>query len=197
MAMSQKTKAKLLDVGLDAVRRRGFAAVSIKDIVDAAGVPKGSFHYYFASKDAYALALMDHFGRHMADVAAAINADPKLGAVERLRRFFQAYAGRMADEEHATGCILGILAAETGDLDPAVRARVAAGLKAFASFLVPHIRAAQQAGAIVDGVEPEALAGFLVDAWEGALLRMKSDGSDGALRDFEHVVFGALLRDGG
>ncbi|HUT50920.1 MAG TPA: TetR family transcriptional regulator C-terminal domain-containing protein [Alphaproteobacteria bacterium] len=194
--MSQKTKAKLLDVGLDAVRQRGFAAVSIKDIVDAAGVPKGSFHYYFASKDAYALALMDHFGRRMAGVAAAITADPELSAAERLRRFFQAYAGRMAEEDHATGCLLGVMAAEAGDLAPAVRARAGAGLKAFASFLAPHIREAQEAGAIAGGIAPEALAGFLVDAWEGALLRMKAEGGDAALRDFEQVVFGALLRDG-
>jgi TetR/AcrR family transcriptional repressor of nem operon len=194
--MSQKTKLKLLDAGLDAVRRRGFAAVSIKDIVDAAGVPKGSFHYYFASKDAYALALMDHFGRHMADVAAAIAADPGLSAVERLRGFFRAYGARMAEEGLATGCLLGVMAAEAGDLGPAVRARVAAGLTAFASFLAPHIRAAQQAGAIARGIEPAALASFLVDAWEGALLRMKTDGTDAALKDFERVAFGGLLPGG-
>lgn len=191
--MSQKTKAKLLDVGLDAVRRRGFAAVSIKDIVEAAGVPKGSFHYYFASKDAYALALMDHFGRHMADVAAVLSADPKLGPVEQLRGFFRAYAARMAEEDYATGCLLGVMAAEAGDLAPAVRARVEAGLAAFAGFLLPTIREAQKAGAIAAEVEPEALAHMLVNAWEGALLRMKAEGSDAPLKDFEAVVFGGLL----
>jgi TetR/AcrR family transcriptional repressor of nem operon len=191
--MSQKTKAKLLDVGLDAVRRRGFAAVSIKDIVEGAGVPKGSFHYYFASKDVYALALMDHFGRHMADVAATLSADPTLGPVERLQRFFRAYAKRMAEEDHATGCLLGVMAAEAGDLAPEVRARVGAGLKAFAGFLVPALREAQAAGAIVSGVEPEVLAQTLVNAWEGALLRMKAEGSAAPLEDFETVVFGGLL----
>jgi len=189
--MSQKTKAKLLDVGLDAVRRRGFAAVSIKDIVAAAGVPKGSFHYYFASKDAYALALMDHFGRHMADVAAVLNADPKLGPVERLRRFFRAYAKRMADEKYETGCLLGVMAAEAGDLAPPVRARVEAGLRAFAGFLVPVLREARKAG--VADADPEALARALVNAWEGALLRMKAEGSAAPLEDFETVVFGGLL----
>jgi len=192
--MSQKTKVKLLDVGLDAVRRRGFASVSIKDIVAAAGVPKGSFHYYFASKDAYALALMDHFGRHMADVAAELSADPKRDPVERLRRFFLAYAKRMAEEGYETGCLLGVLAAEAGDLEPAVRARVEAGLAAFAGFLAPVIREAQAAGRIAGDVEPDALARALVNAWEGALLRMKAEGSAAALKDFEAMVFGGLLR---
>lgn len=192
--MSQKTKAKLLDVGLDAVRRRGFAAVSIKDIVAAAGVPKGSFHYYFASKDAYALALMDHFGRHMADVAAALTADPKAPPVERLRAFFRAYAKRMADEKHETGCLLGVMAAEAGDLAPPVRARVEAGLKAFAGFLTPTLHAAQQSGAIASDADPEALARALVNAWEGALLRMKAEGGPAPLEDFEQAVFRGLLR---
>jgi len=195
--MSQKTKAKLLDVGLDAVRRRGFAAVSIKDIVEGAGVPKGSFHYYFASKDAYALALMDHFGRHMADVAAVLNAEPRPGPVERLCAFFRAYARRMAEEGHETGCLLGVMAAEAGDLAPEVRARVEAGLKAFAGFLVPPLREAQAARAIASDADPEALARALVDAWEGALLRMKADGSAAPLKDFEAVVFGGLLRAAG
>jgi TetR/AcrR family transcriptional repressor of nem operon len=190
--MSQKTKVKLLDVGLDAVRRRGFAAVSIKDIVAAAGVPKGSFHYYFASKDAYALALMDHFGRHMADVAAVLNADPKRGPVERLHDFFAAYAKRMADEKYQTGCLLGVLAAEAGDLAPPVRARVEAGIAAFAGFLAPTLREAQAAGAVAG--DPEVLARALVNAWEGALLRMKAEGSAAPLKDFEAMVFGGLLR---
>ncbi|MEJ2121270.1 MAG: TetR family transcriptional regulator C-terminal domain-containing protein [Alphaproteobacteria bacterium] len=190
--MSQKTKLKLLDVGLDAVRRRGFAAVSIKDIVAAAGVPKGSFHYYFASKDAYALALMDHFGRHMADVAAVLNADPTRGPVERLRDFFAAYAKRMADEMYETGCLLGVLAAEAGDLAPPVRARVEAGLAAFAGFLTPTLRAAQKTGAVAG--DPEVLARALVNAWEGALLRMKAEGGPAPLEDFEAAVFRGLLR---
>jgi len=192
--MIQKSKVKLLDAGLDAVRRRGLAAVSIKDIVDAAGVPKGSFHYYFASKEAYALALLDHFGRRMADVAAAISGDPALDPVSRLRRFFDAYAARMDEESHATGCLLGVMAAEAGDAGPALRGRVEAGLKAFAAFLAPHIREAQAASALNSQTEPEVLAAFLVDAWEGALIRMKVEGSAKPLADFQRVVFGSLLR---
>jgi TetR/AcrR family transcriptional repressor of nem operon len=195
LVMSQKTKVRLLDVGLDAVRRRGFAAVSIKDIVAAAGMPKGSFHYYFPSKDAYALALMDHFGRHMTDVGMTLSADPEAGPVERLRRFFGAYAKRMEEEGYETGCLLGVLAAEAGDLAPEVRARVEAGLAAFAGFLVPPLREAQKAGAIASDIEPEALARSLVNAWEGALLRMKAEGSAAPLQDFETLVFGGLLRE--
>ena len=189
----QKSKTKLLDAGLEAVRRRGFAAVSIKDIVDAAGVPKGSFHYYFANKEAYALALLDHFGRHMADVAATISGDRTLGPVERLRRFFDAYAARMDGEGHATGCLLGVMAAEAGDAGPALRSRVEAGLTAFASFLTPHVKAAQEAGALNPDLDAAEMAAFLVDAWEGALLRMKATGGAQPLEAFQRVAFGALF----
>jgi TetR/AcrR family transcriptional repressor of nem operon len=101
----------------------------------------------------------------------------------------------MAEEKHETGCLLGVLAAEAGDLEPAVRARVEAGLAAFAGFLAPTLREAQAAGRIAGDVEPDALARSLVNAWEGALLRMKAERSAAPLKDFEAMVFGGLLRD--
>src|SRR5258708_26086780 len=39
--------------GLDLVHARGFTASGVKDITDAAGVPKGSFYAYFPSKEAF------------------------------------------------------------------------------------------------------------------------------------------------
>lgn len=43
-------KAKLIEESLSLFEKRGFAETSIQDIVDACGVTKGSFYYYFKSK---------------------------------------------------------------------------------------------------------------------------------------------------
>ena len=40
-------RRRLLAAGLDLVHSRGFSASGVKDITDAAGVPKGSFYAYF------------------------------------------------------------------------------------------------------------------------------------------------------
>ena len=52
-----EVRRRLLAAGLDLVHARGFAASGVKDITDAAGVPKGSFYAYFPSKEAFAAAI--------------------------------------------------------------------------------------------------------------------------------------------
>lgn len=191
--MGAETRRHLLDVGLDTVRAGGYARVSIQDIVAAAGVPKGSFHYYFPSKEAFALALMKHFAGRMAPVAATLEADSDAPAVERLRRFFRAYAARMDAEGFRTGCLFGVLALDAGAVGPVVRDRIDAGLAAFAAALAPHVRAARDEGSLAQDTDPDALAAFLVDAWQGALLRMRVERSGAPLQRFERVVFDALF----
>ena len=43
-------REKLLHVGMQVVHERGFGGASVRDIVQAAGVPQGSFTNHFASK---------------------------------------------------------------------------------------------------------------------------------------------------
>jgi AcrR family transcriptional regulator len=55
-------REKLLHVGMQVVHARGFAGASVRDIVQAAGVPQGSFTNHFASKEAFGLEVIDLFG---------------------------------------------------------------------------------------------------------------------------------------
>ena len=87
--MNQKVKDKLLDVGLDAIRQGGFSAVSIMDLVTEAEVPKGSFHYYFSSKEAFGVELVDYYIESIKREAEPLLTDTRLTAVERLRAFLR------------------------------------------------------------------------------------------------------------
>ena len=58
-----EVRKRLLAAGLDLIHLRGFAASGVKEITDAAGVPKGSFYAYFPSKEAFASAILDAFNR--------------------------------------------------------------------------------------------------------------------------------------
>src|SRR5215467_15078216 len=66
------TKGALVDAGLHLMLEKGYHHTGIQEVLQAAGVPKGSFYYYFPSKEA--------FGREViAQFAAAY--------VERLERW--------------------------------------------------------------------------------------------------------------
>ena len=51
-------REKILTEGLRVVHERGFAGASVRDIVQAAGVPQGSFTNHFASKEAFGLEVL-------------------------------------------------------------------------------------------------------------------------------------------
>ena len=48
------TREHLLEVGLERLRSTGYTATGVKEVLDLANVPKGSFYHYFPSKEAFA-----------------------------------------------------------------------------------------------------------------------------------------------
>jgi len=61
----QETRRRILEAGAGLVLARGFARTGIGEVAAAAGVPRGSFHFYFPSKEAFGLALVDFFAANL------------------------------------------------------------------------------------------------------------------------------------
>ena len=55
------SKTKLLDAALKVIRAKGYAATTVEDICQQAGVTKGSFFHHFKSKDDLALSATAHW----------------------------------------------------------------------------------------------------------------------------------------
>lgn len=56
---SEETKTRIMDSAIKLFSTRGFAAASVDDICDEAGISKGAFYHHFESKQALFLALLD------------------------------------------------------------------------------------------------------------------------------------------
>ncbi|MFH2142276.1 MAG: TetR/AcrR family transcriptional regulator [Bacteroidota bacterium] len=54
-----KTKDIIIQKGMEILTDTGYFATSIQNIVKAAGIPKGSFYYYFESKDMFCLEIIN------------------------------------------------------------------------------------------------------------------------------------------
>src|SRR5713226_5036596 len=52
---------KLLAAGLHVVLEQGYCGASVRDIVQAAGVPLGSFTNHFRSKEAFSLEVLERY----------------------------------------------------------------------------------------------------------------------------------------
>ena len=59
MGRTSDAKEKILTAAHSLMEMRGYSALGVAEICRTAGVPKGSFYYFFVSKEALALAVID------------------------------------------------------------------------------------------------------------------------------------------
>jgi AcrR family transcriptional regulator len=78
-------REELLDIALDLCRSQGFDALRVEQVVQRAGVAKGTFYHYFASKDAVLEALVQRFGEGLFAQLSAAAGGADRPAVERLQ----------------------------------------------------------------------------------------------------------------
>lgn len=192
--MKRDTRQAIIEAGAELVHRQGFHRTGLKEILDAAGVPKGSFYFYFPSKEDLGLALIEHFARGIGERAGAILDDASLPPLRRLERFFALGRKRLAEWSCERGCPLGNLAQEMSDLSPAMREAVGRELRNLAGALARTLAEAARDGDIPPDLDPARTAAFLLDAWEGAILRMKVEKSTEPLQRVEEFVFQRVLR---
>jgi TetR/AcrR family transcriptional repressor of nem operon len=189
-----EVRRRLLAAGLDLVHARGFTASGVKDITEAAGVPKGSFYAYFASKEALAAAILEHY---WSDIEQRLV--PMLGGdglvQERIRRFFHALADEHEAGDFLLGCLIGRLSLELGGSSEPVQAELVRILDRWDDAVTACVRSGQRAeGDVRADLDAGELASMLIEAWEGAALRGKVVRSRVPYERFEAITIPALLR---
>jgi TetR/AcrR family transcriptional repressor of nem operon len=127
MGRTSDARERILAAGADLFGRRSYASIGVAEICAAAGVPKGSFYYFFPSKQALALEVVDQHWQWQRGQWVRIlgTAEP---IVDRLRDLFVATAEMQSEALKGTGavvgCLFGNLALELTAADDPVHARL-------------------------------------------------------------------------
>ena len=188
MSKHEDKKEHILRAGLELMKIYGYNGTGVKDIVDAAGVPKGSFYNYFESKETFAInaleAVADDNYRIGRELLSAGGASP-LG---RLQYFFEQNALRLIAEEFKVGCFLGNLGQEMSDSNEAIRDKVKRILKLNTQLIREVLDEAKKAGEVEQTAQTDIMAEFIFNAWEGAQMRMKASKSRESLDAFLEML---------
>ncbi|MDD0813351.1 TetR family transcriptional regulator C-terminal domain-containing protein [Curvibacter sp. HBC28] len=184
----------LLRHGLEVLTEKGFVAAGLDELLSRARVPKGSFYHYFDSKEAYGLALIDHYADYFARKLERHFSQPDRPPLQRLQAFVEDAQNGMAQYDFRRGCLIGNLGQEMNALPDAFRARLLATFEDWQARLAANLRAAQQAGELAALADVAALAAFFWIGWEGAVLRAKLERSAAPLSLFATQFFAALPR---
>ncbi|MGZ9811797.1 TetR/AcrR family transcriptional regulator [Pseudoroseicyclus sp. H15] len=172
LSKSDATRARILAAGNRLVLRHGFGGVGLSRILAESDVPKGSFYYYFASKEAFGEALLqDYVAGYLARVDALIAGPAPAG--DKLALYFNAWLAQAGGEGLASQCLVVKLGAEVADLSEAMRQILNDGVAALVSRLATLLRQGAEDGSIRPAEHPDATAEALYALWLGAAILAK------------------------
>lgn len=191
---ADSSRDAILRVGTEAIYEKGYNPTGLMEILAAAGVPKGSFYHYFSNKEDFGLQVVEHYKSDFDAFFDFHLRDHALPPLERLRNFFEASIERLAGRGFRGGCLVGNVGQEMGDQSPAFSEKVESVFISWRDRFVPVLKEARERGELPADTDCLALADFLWNSWEGAMLRMKVTKSEGPLRTFVDHVFNAVLK---
>lgn len=192
--MSAATRDHILACGGRIIHHKGFTATGLMEILQAAEVPKGSFYFYFKSKEEFGLALVDHYQTWFTEQVRPILKDETLPPMERLASFFLWFQRYFEQEGFIKGCPIGNLIQELGDVNPIFREKLKTSFDGLIRFIARLLEEAKNQGELSTHLAPEATARYIFSAWQGALIRMKATASSEPLDTFQHMTFEVLLK---
>jgi TetR/AcrR family transcriptional repressor of nem operon len=187
--MGSTVRDRIIEAALDRFHTLGFSACGVQEIVNHAGIPKGSFYNYFKAKELLAVEVVKAYANRS---RREMLLDKEVGAVKRIRAHFEFLASRYAAFGYGKGCLIGNIAAETSDNMPIIRKALAHGLAHWTESLAAALRDGQAEGSVDAALNVDQAARFLINSWEGAVIRMKIANSRQPLDDFFIVAFPLL-----
>lgn len=178
------SREHILHVGQQLIASKGFTAVGLAEILAGAEVPKGSFYHYFASKEAFGVALLEEYFADYDHFMMTLFGRPRLRMVDNLMAYFEEWAqtqgGAPADSRR---CLVVKLASEVCDLSEAMREVLDRGTRHIIERLTRALEAAVADGELAAPAGgPGELAQRLYMLWLGAAIITKVRHDDAPLQ---------------
>ncbi|MCV2370802.1 TetR/AcrR family transcriptional regulator [Roseateles oligotrophus] len=175
-------KAHILDSGRPLIESKGFSAVGLAEILQAAAIPKGSFYHYFASKEDFGRALLE---RYFLDYGLRLDdlfGPSERSAFDRLMHYWSQWAKSQAGNSVDAKCLVVKLGAEVADLSDSMRDCLRQGTDDVIRRLRDCILSGQEDGSVSGQIEAQQSARMLYQMWLGASLLSKLHRDDSALQ---------------
>ena len=193
MGRTSSAREDLITTAADALWQGSYGSVGVGALCSAAGVKRGSFYYFFESKDDLVLAALEHSWHQLRERFHATLGDPSVPPLQRLPRLFEAIAavheGLRQESGQVPGCPFGNLGVELGRSRPAIQERVAAIFGRATDYLGAVLREAAEAGYLdIDTGEIERRAEQIFATLQGAQVLAKTQNDPGVIRRMAPVA---------
>jgi TetR/AcrR family transcriptional repressor of nem operon len=185
----------LLEKGMGLLWSKGYNATSVNDIVKVAGIPKGSFYFYFDSKEDFAVKAIEKYFSMMFTPAKAFLEDKALSPKQRLLNFHEYRVAVLKNEmDCKMGCMACNLGNEMAEHSEKIRVTILLKEQMVLSLITDVIQEAKDLGEIKNMMNAEDIAAFIEDAGKGAMTTMKEMKSSYPIDNHMNMIRNILLQ---
>jgi len=194
MKQKQINKHNLLDEGVALLMRQGYHGTGLKEILDAVNIPKGSFYNYFGSKENFAAEVIVHYITPYLNQLNQYLDESEGNAVAALNRYIEESIAELERTDFKGGCLLGNLMGELSDTSDLCRIALQNALNDYRNVWEEGLRRGQTEKRIREDKSANEMADLWVNAWQGALLRMKIEQSTEPLKQCYSQLLGDFFK---
>jgi TetR/AcrR family transcriptional regulator, transcriptional repressor for nem operon len=194
MGRCSDARERLVGTAVRLFHERGYTAVSVADICDAAGLKKGSFYHFFPSKLELVLEALDHYGQFYERVVneGLTPGRPARAQLEAMfAALFESVLKGYACEGKARGCPIGNLALELADREEPIRHKIELIFAKLRNAFESIIRRGIERGELA-AVDPRAAAEGLMAMVQGAMVLTKTANDPQVFARLVDVTISAL-----
>lgn len=173
---------------------QGYHGTGLQELVQSVGVPKGSFYNYFPSKEAFSAEVVKHYIDPFIKQLDAHLQRKDASADAALRAYFDELIEETERRDFKGGCLLGNLMGEIGDTSDLAQSSLREAVHRYRDKLRDGIARGQREGSFRKDMDARDMADFLVNVWQGALLRMKIERSVRPLTQFRDMLLNGYFR---
>ncbi|WP_191603274.1 TetR/AcrR family transcriptional regulator [Marinomonas algicola] len=179
--ITRDTKQHILATGYQLISAKGFVAVGLSEILNAADIPKGSFYHYFKSKEQFGEALIQHyFDDYKLRLNQLFHANEE-NAYTKMHRYWQSWLTSQSHSCSSQKCLVVKLSAEVSDLSEPMRLSLFKGTQLVQRALSDCIKQGIADNSIQQ-VNADDTAKLLYNLWIGASLMTKLSKDDSSLK---------------
>ena len=190
----RELREKLLDQGVALLMEQGYHGTGLQELVRSVGVPKGSFYNYFPSKEAFSAEVVKHYIEPFIVRLDGHLQRPDVNAETALKAYFNELIEETERGGFKGGCLLGNLIGEIGDTSDLCQHSLREAVRRYRDKLEEGLARAQREGSFRKDLHAKDMADFLVNVWQGALLRMKIERSVRPLAQFCEMLLDGYFK---
>ncbi|MEZ5460680.1 TetR/AcrR family transcriptional regulator [Dokdonella sp.] len=181
-------RTRLLEAARDVIRTKGFAATTVSDLCDSAGVTSGAFFHNFKSKEALGAAAADYWAETTSEFFRSAPYHAHKDPLDRVLGYID-FRGAIIDGDLAEfTCLVGTMAQEVYRTYPGIRDACAASILGHAATLETDIAEAMSARNLQADWTPASLALHTQAVLQGAFILAKATGDrEVALDSVNHL----------